>query len=155
PARPSVLAPLLSPGLMERLLATAMARGGEFAEVYVERAVSTAVSLDERKIKSAQTGLIQGVGVRGISNGRVGYAYSDDLEEKALIHAAGTAALIAQGPGADSAFKVSREPAPSFYRVPSALAEIDVRLKTDLVRRADKAAHAFDPRIKQVIVTYA
>ncbi|HLL55188.1 MAG TPA: metallopeptidase TldD-related protein [Myxococcaceae bacterium] len=146
--------PLLPPPLIEKLLATGMGRGADFAEVYVERTVLTAVSLEEQKIKSAQTGLTQGVGIRVISGGQVGYAYSDDLDEEALFRAAGTAALIAQGGGAERSFKVSRTPAPSFYRVASPLAEVEIARKVDLVSRADKAAHGYDARIKQVSATY-
>ena len=103
-------APLLPQPLIERLLAVAMERGGEFAEVYVERALTTAVVLEESRIKSAQTGLVQGVGVRVISGAKVGYAYSDDLDEPALMRAARTAAMIAQGKGSEQSFKVSRAP---------------------------------------------
>jgi len=144
----------LSPALIEQLLSAAMSRGGDFAEVYVERAITTAVMLDERKIKSAQTGMIQGVGVRVISGAKVGYAYSDDLDQSALFRAAQTAALIAESAGAEKSFKVSREPTPLYYRVATPLSEIDVARKAELVRRADRAAHAFDPRVKQVTATY-
>ena len=89
--------PLLELPLIERLLGAAMARGAEFAEVYVEKATSTAVSLDEGKIKSAQSGSVTGVGVRAIRGAQVGYAYSDDLDEPALLRTAQTAALIADG----------------------------------------------------------
>jgi TldD protein len=109
-------APLLPQPLIERLLGAAMSRGGEFAEVYVERAVTTAVVLDEKRIKSAQTGLVQGVGVRVIAGAKVGYAYSDDLEEAALLRAASTAALIAHAQGSERSFRVSRTPAPSCPR---------------------------------------
>ncbi len=147
-------APLLPVGLIERLLAAAMEKGGEFAEVYVERAVSTAVILEEQKLKSAQTGLAQGVGIRVIAGAKVGYAYSDDLDEPALLRAAKTAAMIAQGGGSERSFKVSRAPAPSFYKVSPALADIEVSRKAALLTRADKAAHQFDPRIKQVMASW-
>ncbi|MBF5044916.1 metalloprotease TldD [Aggregicoccus sp. 17bor-14] len=146
--------PLLAPALMERLLGVAMARGGEFAEVYVERATTTAVVLDEQLIKSAQTGLVQGVGVRVIAGAKVGYAYSDDLDEPALLRAAQTAAFIAQGGGSEQGFKVSRVPAPSFYKVPTSLADIEVARKADLIVRADLAARAFDKRVRQVNASY-
>src|SRR5262249_10346350 len=113
---PSILPPPLPANLIEQLLSAAMSRGGEFAEVYLEQAITTAVSLDERRIKSAQTGMIQGVGVRVISGAKVGYAYSDDLDRPALFRAARTAALIAEVGGAERSFKVSREPTPLFYR---------------------------------------
>ena len=83
--QPAPPAPPLSLGMVEKLLSAAMARGGDFAEVYVERGVTTAVMLEEQQIKSAQTGLVQGVGVRVISGAKVGYAYSDDLDDEALL----------------------------------------------------------------------
>src|SRR5262245_39579529 len=80
---PATRMPLLPAGLLEKVLARAMSRGGDFAEVYVERSVTTAVVLEERKIKSAQTGLSQGIGVRVVAGAKVGYAYSDDLDDSA------------------------------------------------------------------------
>lgn len=150
-----VARPLLAVGTIEKLLAIGMSRGADFAEVYVERAVNTAVILEEQKIKSAQTGVEQGVGVRVISGAKVGYAYSDDLDEEALVRAAQTAALIASGGGSERSIKVSRTPVPSYYRVPTSLADIEVARKTDLIVRAERAARGFDPRVKQVTSTYA
>ncbi len=154
-AEPVLVRPLLPIPLIERLLAAAMTRGGDFAEVYVERAVMTAVVMEERKVKSAQTGLTQGVGIRVISGAKVGYAYSDDLDEPALFRAAATAALIASGGGSERSVKVSRIATPMYYRVAVPLSEVDVDRKVELIVRADKAAHAFDPRVKQVTASYA
>ncbi len=146
---------LISVPLIERLLAAAMEKGGEFAEVYVERNESCAVILEEKKVKSAQAGLSQGVGVRVIAGAKVGYAYSDDLDDEALFRAARTAALIAQGGGSEKAFNVARTALPSFYRLATPLAQVEVEKKVALVVRANKAAHAYDKRVKQVIATYA
>lgn len=148
-------APLLSIPLVERLLAAAMERGAAFAEVYVERNENTAVTLDENKVKSAQSGLSQGVGVRVIAGAKVGYAYSDDLDDEALFRAARTAALIAHGGGSEQAFSVRRTPLPTFYRLGEHLSGVEVEQKRDLIVRANKAAHAYDKRVKQVMASYA
>lgn len=153
-ARGPSAVPLLPQPLIERLLAVAMERGGDFAEVYVERTLTTAVVLEESRIKSAQTGLVQGVGVRVISGAKVGYAYSDDWDEPALLRAASTAAMIAQGGGAERSFPIHRAAVPSHYRVATPLMDVDVSLKTALLSRADKAARAFDARVKQVNASY-
>jgi TldD protein len=146
---------LLPHGLVERLLSAAMERGADFAEVYVERTETTAVVLEEKQVKSAQAGLSQGVGVRVIAGTRVGYAYSDDLDDEALFRAARTAALIAHGGGSERPFPVARTPLPSFYRLERHLADVAVADKRALVVRVDKAAHAYDQRVKQVMATYA
>ncbi len=132
-----------------------MAKGADFAEVYLERSSTTAVVLDEGRIKSAQAGLSQGVGVRVISGAQVGYAFSDDLETEALLRAARTAALIANGTGTEKGLNVSRSPRPTFYRVSPALSDIDVEMKIALLNRADKAARGYDARVRQVMGSYA
>jgi TldD protein len=132
-----------------------MERGAEFAEVYVERNEFTAVSMEEDQVKSAQNGLSQGLGIRVISGAKVGYAYSDDLDEEALARAARTAAFIAHGGGSEQSFRVSRAPLPTFYRLSQHLADVEVSLKRDLVVRANKAARSFDKRIKQVMCNWA
>ena len=146
---------LLNVPLTERLLAAAMERGADFAEVFVERTETTSVVLEEEKVKSAQSGLAQGVGIRVLSGAKAGYAYSDDFDEEALFRAAKTAALIARGGGSESAFKVSRAPSPTFYRLDEHLSSIALAKKRDLVLRANKAARAFDKRVRQVNAAYS
>jgi TldD protein len=153
--RPVLHAPLLPFAQVERLLAAAMARAADFAEVYVERNEFTAVSLEEGRVKSAQSGLSQGVGVRVIAGPRVGYAYSDDLDDEALLRAATTASFIAHGPGSERAFSVARTPLPTFYRLGQHLSGVEVGAKRDLVVRVNAAARRFDPRVKQVMATFA
>src|SRR5436305_3992348 len=149
--RPSPLLPL---PLVEKLLSAAMSRGAEFGEVYVERATTTAVTLDEGKVRSAQVGAVTGVGVRAIRGAQVGYAYSDDLDEAALLRTAQTAALIAEGNMDPGPVTLSRTPLPTYYQVKQPLAAVDVARKIELVREADAAARAYDRRVKQVTAGY-
>ena len=148
-------APLLALPLVEKLLSAAMSRGAEFAEVYVERSTTTAVTLDEEKVRSAQVGAVTGVGVRAIRGAQVGYAYSDDLDEAALLRTAQTAALIAEGNREAGPVALSRTPLPTYYQVKQPLAAVDVARKIELVREADAAARGHDRRIKQVMAGYA
>jgi len=148
-------APLLPLPLVEKLLSAAMSRGAGFGEVYVERSTTTAVSLDEGKVRSAQVGSVTGVGVRAIRGAQVGYAYSDDLDEAALLRTAQTAALIADGTRDPGPVALSRTPLPTYYQVKQPLAGVDVARKVELVREADAAARAHDRRVKQVMAGYA
>ena len=152
PLRAAALLPL---PLVEKLLSAAMARGAEFGEVYVERATTTSVSLDEGKIKSAQVGSVTGVGVRAIRGAQVGYAYSDDLGEEALLRTAQTAALIADGSREGAPVNMARRPLPTHYQVKQPLESVDVARKIELVMAADAAARAYDKRIRQVMGGYA
>src|SRR5947207_854820 len=147
--------PLLPLPLVERLLSAAMSRGADFAEVYVGRNTSTAAMLDEGSIKSAQAGSVTGVGVRAIRGAQVGYAYSDELDERALLRTAQTAALIADGNREPGPVNMSRTPLPTYYQVRTPLASIDVARKIELLQQADAAARSYDKRVKQVTGAYA
>src|ERR687888_279727 len=83
---------------LERYLAEALSRGGEYADLYFEYLATSAISVDESIVKSATQGVSLGVGVRVIAGERTGYAYSGDLSPEKIRHAAQVAAMIAAGP---------------------------------------------------------
>ncbi len=140
---------------VERYLSAALSAGGDYADLYFEYQTSTSVSLDESMVKSATQGISVGCGVRVLSGDRTGYAYTDDLSPERLLHAARTAAMIASGPAKQPVVGMTDKPLRNLYPVPLPSAEADVLAKVDLVQRADKAARAYDPRIKEVRAAYA
>ena len=140
---------------IERYLAAALSAGGDFADLYFEYQTTTSVSLHESMVKSASQGISVGCGVRVLSGERTGYAYTDDLAPERILHAARTAALIASGPAKQPVVGLSDRLAHNLYSVPLPSVEADVMAKVDLVNRADTAARAYDPRIKEVRVGYA
>jgi TldD protein len=154
-ARPAGPARVLPLETVERLLSKALARGGDFAEVFAERTVLTALSLDEGVIRSAQVSDTTGVGIRVVKGAQVGYAYSDDLDDAALNRAAVTASQIADGHGEPPPVKVSRRAAPEHYRISVRPSEIDVSAKVALLHRGDVAARAADKRVMQVMGSWA
>lgn len=144
----------LDESLADRILAEALSRGGDFAEIYGERSESTRIPLQENKIQSAETRLSLGVGVRVIHGEKQGYAYSDDLSPEKLLEAARVAAHIAEGGKPVKPVAVSRSTGPDFSPVRRAPSEAAVREKVQLVRRANQEAFEYDPRVRQVQVGY-
>jgi len=145
---------LLPKESIESLLSAALSRGGDLAEVFVQRSRTTSIPLEERKIRAAEARIAQGVGIRVISGEKTGYAYSDDLEMDSLLEAARVAAHIAEGPGTEHAIRVTARLAPDYYTVQIDPADQSAALKTALLKRANKAAYEYDPRIKQADVYY-
>jgi TldD protein len=134
------------------LLRIGLSRGGEFAEVYGEYTVDTNFTIDERQLKTAQYGILQGVGIRVIVGDQVGYAYADEFGMEALRQAARVAAEIASrgNAGAPKPFAVSKAKPPFVLTHPAALATTE-EARIEVARKADAAARAHDPRIRQVI----
>lgn len=150
-AMPDDLRSLVPLSLVERLLGVALSHGGDFAEIYVDRARGNSISLEEDKIRTAACGVSLGVGIRVIAGSEVGYAYSDDLEPAALEAAARVAAAIARGGRDPGPQRVSPRPLPSRYPVEPVPDIVPPHDKVDLLWRGNAVAHSFDPRIKQIM----
>jgi len=140
---------------LERYLAAALSAGGDYADLYFEYLSSTALMADESMIKSASQGISAGCGIRVVSGERTGYAYTDDLTPERILHAARTAALIASGPAKTPVAGFQEKAARSLYPVTLPSVDAEITAKVELAMRADKAARAYDSRIKEVRVSYA
>src|SRR5437763_12778322 len=135
---------------LERYLGAALSAGGDYADLYFEYLSSTSLMVDESMVKSASQGISAGCGVRVVSGERTGYAYTDDLSPSRILHAARTAALIASGPAKEPVVGFQEKAARSLYPVTLPSVDAEITAKVELVMRADTAARAADPRIKEV-----
>src|SRR5262245_32671388 len=147
PALPSIESFLNREGI-EELLRIALSHGAEFSEVYGEYTITTEVTLDESTLKTLSYGVLSGVGIRAIQGEVTGYAYADDFDMKSLRDAARTAAGVASSGSAKQITALragdARPPFRLEHPAPMTRGEAD---KVDLVRRADAAGRAVDPRV--------
>jgi TldD protein len=140
---------------LESYLGDALSQGGDYADLYFEYLQTSSISIDESMVKSAAQGVSMGVGVRVISGERTGYAYSDDLSPEKVRKAARVAAHIASGPSKVDKFNLNEGVGHNLYPVLIAPTETAFTDRVELVKRADRSARAYDPRIFQVQATYA
>jgi TldD protein len=142
-------------GDLEGYLAEALSRGGDYADLYFEYLLTSSIGIDESMVKSATQGVSMGVGVRVIAGERTGYAYSDDLSPERIRKAARVAASIAAGPSKIEKLGLNDGATHNLYPVLTAPTEAAFLERVELVKRADRAARAYDPRIFQVQALYA
>ena len=140
---------------LENYLAEALSHGGAYADLYFEYLSTSSISIDESIVKSALQGVSLGVGVRVIAGERTGYAYSDDLSPEKIRKAARVAASIAAGPAAVEKVSLNEGARRNLYPVLTAPTETAFTERVELVKRADRAARAYDSRIFQVQASYA
>jgi TldD protein len=140
----------LDSSVLARVLSRALRRGGDFADVFFENRLTQTFRLQDGQIKEASSNVLRGAGVRVVVGQRAGYAYSDDLDEAALVRAAEAASLIARDGGEqDVTVKLTGRAAPALYDShPDE--PVDSKRYADLLARADVAARAFDPRVAAV-----
>ena len=80
---------MIETGLAEKVLARALERGGDLAELFCERRQSFGLSIDESRIEHPQGGGEAGAGVRVVSGATTYFAHVDGLAEPDLLRAAG------------------------------------------------------------------
>lgn len=140
---------------LRKLLDIALAKGGDFAEIYMEYTVSNGIGLDDNVISSASRNIEMGVGFRVLKGETVGYAYSDVLEFGRLKAAAETAALVASGPASSKTRDLRKVQPPSYYLVKVPPDGVEARAKAEMLLKANETARAFDKKIKEVSVGFA
>jgi len=136
------------------ILRRALAGGGEFADIYFEEGLSTAIVCEDGKIEKVIAGADRGVGIRVIADLRTAYAYTNEVTEPALIALAETVSRAVRGKEFGGAIDLrSKVIGPGF---PIAVAPGDYPLadKVSLVTRAEKAARGLDARVRQVMAVY-
>jgi TldD protein len=129
---------------MEKLLALALERGGQFADLYFEHHRTSSLLLEEGIIRTASAGVTCGLGVRVVAGERTGYAYTDDLSPQAMARAASTAAHIAADTRTVPPQAVSPAPVERRYG-PETVSVLDLAARIAILERADRAAKAHDP----------
>src|SRR6185312_14519322 len=132
---------------LEQYLSEALSQGGDYADLYFEYLLTSSISIDESMVKSAAQGVSMGVGIRVIAGERTGYAYSDDLEPEKIKKAARVAAHIASAPSKVEKVDLNEGARHNLYPVTPAPPEPAFADRVELVKRPDRAARAYDPRI--------
>ncbi len=143
---------LFDPGVAERVLARALARGGEFAELFAERRGGLTLAIDESRIESVQSGAEEGAGVRVLSGGTTYFAHVDGLDPDDLERAADEAAAALRGDRSEPRplSRVATTPQPIAQRPE----EIPAARKAELLRELDERARATGGEVDQMTASY-
>jgi TldD protein len=139
---------------LESVLAAALAKGGDFAEVFAQDRTALNIGLEDRKVERVQSGRDRGAGVRVVAGEVTGYAYTDDLEETSLLRAAAIAAAVADGAASDTRValrRVRRRRAVKEAEPPESRPEREL---ADLLRAVDVSAREAGPAVRQVTARF-
>jgi len=140
--------------LLRRLLDEALGHGADYADLYFQHGRSYAIGLEDGLISRASSTADRGVGIRVLVGDQAGYAYSEDLEPESMLDAARTAAAIARGGGGVPARAITARPHPDLYAIEQSWDRVGVDMKLPLLESVDRTAHALDPCVEKVSVSW-
>jgi TldD protein len=146
---------LVVPDLAERVIARALANGGDFAELYAEDRQGFALSLDESRVEAPQRGREAGACLRVVQGDSTYYGHVDGLAEPDLLRVAESVAQgLRGGAGAAGPQLVAAERAAG-HPVEIAPGSVPARRKADMLRACEERARAAGAEVAQVRVGYA
>ena len=147
---------LLDQAVVERVLGAGLARGADFAEVFVEDRRSSSALLDDGRVEELTSGRDRGAGIRVVVGDSTGFAHTSDLSEAGLIAAAEAAAAASRGAGGSTrVVDLDRVDAPPPNAVAILPGDVPKARKVELLLTADGAARAAGGAITQVSARYA
>ena len=128
------------------VLSTALSRGGEYADIFLEDTHLSSLELQDGTVSQAQQVMLYGAGIRTVQGTQKGYAYTMDLSEASLHEAARFAANIRQT-ACQPTLVPALHPTPLITKeVPMLEPEASKRILLDINRRA----HEISDRVVRV-----
>lgn len=149
---------MLDTQLLNKIFSVALSRGGNYAEVYSEQTESESLQLMDGQVSQATLTLLSGVGVRVLCGERTGYSYVMNRDTESLLHAAQSAAYIADGlvgdaPSVDNFHMLSGKPSPAVVKVFTPWSDYAITRRAQYLKRLEQAALSLDERVTKVRAT--
>lgn len=150
---PAEAEPLIDEAVAGRALERALARGGDFAEVFCEERTGFSISIDESRVERPQSGRERGAGIRVVSGEITRFAHVDGLGEEDLLRAADTLAAAQEGTATEPLPVKAAEP-PELQEIEVDPASVPAERKAELLHELDERARATGPDVAQVSASY-
>jgi len=140
----------LSDGLCRKILAEALAKGGDLADLFFEHTISNYLILEDGKVNRAYSDVALGVGIRTVKGDQVGYGFTQELAEKSMLAAAATAATIAAGAAKGPARDFVRLKTADYYPLKTLFTAVPIERKLPLVQAVNDRCFALSPLVVKV-----
>ncbi len=136
--------------LCQKVLAKALSKGGDFADLYFEHTISNWVILEDGKVSRAYSNVALGVGIRTVKGNQVGYGFTQELTEESMLAAASTAATISNANAKKPASKFVPLKMKNYYPLEKLLTAVPLDSKLPIVQWANDKCFELSPLIVKV-----
>jgi TldD protein len=145
---------LLAAEIAEAALGRALARGGDWAELYAEERSGFGVSLDDSRVEHPQSGREVGASIRVVRGDSTYFGHVDGLAELDLLALADSVSQALKLEAKGSASLTNANPLP-VHEVRERPQTVTAARKVELLRACDETARAAGGEVAQVSASYA
>jgi len=136
--------------ICQKVLAEALSKGGDFADLYFEHTIRNWVRLEDGKVNRAYSDVALGVGIRTVKGDQVGYGFTQELAEKPMLAAASIAATIADAKPKKPASEFVHMKLKNYYPLTKLLTSVPLDSKLPLVQSVNDKCFSLSPLIVKV-----
>jgi TldD protein len=145
---------VIAPELAADLLARALRRGGDLAELYVEERSGLSLTLDDGRVERPQGGRELGGSIRVVVGDSTYFGHVDGLAEQDLQRVAESVSQAVSGERREPrALGSTAEPAEA-HQIGQRPEDVDATRKAELLRACNETARAAGPEVVQVTAGY-
>lgn len=136
---------------LKKVLATALEKGGDYADLYFEHTFNNGVSLMDGKVNNCNSNIDFGMGVRVLAGDQTGYAYVEGVSLDEMMRAARTAARIAaSGKKVKPVGFKEKTIEQNRYAVVTPWEEVTLKAKIPYLLKLNEKIFALDGRVRKV-----
>lgn len=136
--------------LCHKLLAKALSKGGDFADLYFEFTVSNYLGLEDGKVNQSYGDISLGVGIRTVKGDQIGYGYTQELTEESMLSAASTASTLCDMNATPVSGSFATPKAGNYYPVAADFNGIPAKVKLPLLQSMNQKCFALSTEIAKV-----
>ena len=137
------------------ILKKLLSKGGDFAEIYLERTHGTKIACEDKKIESAVMGVDSGAGLRLLANLKTAYGFTNEPDPPSLLNLASKTAGAMAGKNFTRAINLKTRKPKTVFPVQIDPAGVSTDDKVAMIRKAEGLAWSLDKRIVQVRLRYS
>lgn len=136
---------------MRKVLAAALEKGGDYADLFFEHTFTNAISLQDGAVNRCNSYIDFGMGVRVLAGDQSGYAYVENVTLEDMLKVARTAARIAASNRAGKPFALKEKPLKkNYYGIASSWEEVTLKEKMPYLQKLNDKMFALDKRVHKV-----
>ncbi len=142
----------VTPQMLQKVIAEAMSKGGDYADLFFEHKISNTLALEDAKVNQAYSKVDYGVGIRVLKGDQTGFAYTETTALKDMLKVAKTAANIASDPVTFKQSDLSEKPVPNYYKISQKWENATVEEKIPYVQKVNDRLFELDQKVTKARV---
>lgn len=142
----------VTPSMLQKVIAEAMSKGGNYADLFFEHKISNTLGLEDGKVNRAHSNVDFGVGIRVLKGDQTGFAYTETTTLEDMLKVAKTAANIASDPVTFNQETFHEKSIPNYYKISQKWEHASVEQKIPYVQKLNDRLYELDEKVTKARV---